>query len=477
MIRAGDQILCAGGFADEHAASVVALQDRIQVIDLGIHLIRRNHIGGVNQHQLIPIALHQAQDILGYDAFRNAGSQQAVNADDILHPVHLLHFLRHVPDVLLAYVAVYQQQVSSRHVEGGFQLFVGDNRGQLLGHDLAHIIVDIHVPIAVEGGNNHDQQDHGQHLIVLHHKPSDAAHIRQQRLVAGLFNRAVHKPDDAWQQHHRAQHAHHHTLAHHDAQIPAQGEAHEADADEASHRGQAGAQNRGESQVNGFRHGLILILKMGFLLLVAVPQEDGIIQRHAQLQHGGHGLGDVADLAQEVVAAHVPQDTDTDAQQEDDRQQEGIHGDHQHHRAQGHGNTHIDGFLFLHHLLGIRYDSGQATDKALFSGDSPYLLDGFHGLFRRGTLIEEHGAQHAVAPAEHLPDVLRDDLQRKHSLRHRGIADDGIHMGDLLQGVFHVRLLGDAHALRHQQGEGPLAKVLQQDFLPLNRFQILRQVV
>ena len=50
-------------------------------------------------------------------------------------------------------------------------------------------------------------------------------------------------------------------------------------------------------------------------------------------------------------------------------------------------------------------------------------------------------------------------------------------MGDLLQGVFHVRLLGDAHALRHQQGEGPLAKVLQQDFLPLNRFQILRQVV
>ena len=50
-------------------------------------------------------------------------------------------------------------------------------------------------------------------------------------------------------------------------------------------------------------------------------------------------------------------------------------------------------------------------------------------------------------------------------------------MWNLLQSVFHVRLLRNAHALRHQQGKGSLAKVFQQNFLPLDCFQILRQVV
>ena len=477
MIRAGDQILRAGGFADQHAAGIIFLQDLVQGIDLRVDLVRRDHVSGINQHHLVPIALDQGQHILRDNALRNPRAQQAVDADDVFHAVHLLHLVRHVLDVLLGDVTVHQQQMGCRHIKGGFQLFVGDHRGQFLGHDLAHIIVDTHVPVPVESGNDHDQQDHGQHLVMLHHEPSDAAHIRQQGLMAGFLDSAIQQSDDAGQQHHRAQHAHHDTLTHDNAQIAAQGEAHEADADEARHRGQAGAQDRGEGQVDGFRHGLVLVLKVGFLLLVAVPQEDGVIQRDAQLQHRGHSLGDIADFSEKIVAAHVPQDADADAQQEDNRQQEGIQRDHQHYRAQGYRDAHINGFLLLHHLLGVGYDGGQAADEAFLSGNFPHFLDGFHGFFGGRSLVEENSAQHAVSPIEQFSNVLRDNLQRKQPLRHGSVSDDGIHMWNLLQSVFHVRLLRNAHALRHQQGKGSLAKVFQQNFLPLDCFQILRQVV
>ena len=50
-------------------------------------------------------------------------------------------------------------------------------------------------------------------------------------------------------------------------------------------------------------------------------------------------------------------------------------------------------------------------------------------------------------------------------------------MGDFFQRVFHIGLFGDAHALRDQQGKGPFAKILKQDFLTLHRLQVLRQVI
>ena len=208
-----------------------------------------------------------------------------------------------------------------------------------------------------------------------------------------------------------------------------------------------------------------------------MPKEDGIVQRHAQLQHSGHRLGDIADLPQEEVAAHVPQDGHADAAQKDQRQQEAVHGDHQHDRAKRHRNAHINRFLILDQLPGVRNHGAQAGHEALFPGRLPHFADGFHGFLGGGAFIEEHGRQHAVAPLEHLADMLRDDFRRKQTLRDRGIADHAVHMGDFLQRVLHVGLLPEAHPLRHQQGKRPLAEILKQDLLPLHRFQILGQVI
>ena len=176
--------------------------------------------------------------------------------------------------------------------------------------------------------------------------------------MRGLFDRAVQQADHTGKQHHCAQQTHDHALTHDDAQVLAQGKAHEADGNEARDGGQAGAQNGSKGQVNCFRHGFVFVCNQRFLFLVAVPQEDGVVQRHAQLQHGGHGLSNIADLAQEVITSHIPQDAYTDAGQEDQRQQEAVHGDHQHHSAKRHGNTHVNPFLLFHQLLCIRDNRG-----------------------------------------------------------------------------------------------------------------------
>ena len=50
-------------------------------------------------------------------------------------------------------------------------------------------------------------------------------------------------------------------------------------------------------------------------------------------------------------------------------------------------------------------------------------------------------------------------------------------MRNLLDGILHVRLFPDRHALRNQQGKSALAEILQQDLLALHGFQVLRQII
>ena len=229
--------------------------------------------------------------------------------------------------------------------------------------------------------------------------------------------------------------------------------------------------------MDGAGHGFVPILRQGFLFLIAVPQENGIIQGDAQLQHGGHGLGDVADFPEEVIGAHVVQDGNADAAQENQRQQERIHGERQHQGAQRHGDAHIDGFLILHQLLGIRHHGGQAGHEAPFSRHGPHPPDGLHGFLGGGTRIKKHGGQHAAAPLEQLPVVGGNDVQRQRALGDGGVADHGFHVGDFPDGVFHFLLRFEGHALRDQQGESALPEILQQNFLPLHRFQLLGQII
>ena len=217
MVRAGDQILGAGGLADKHAALIVLLQDAVQRVDLRVDLVGGDDIRGVDQHQLIAVSLDQPQGLRGQDALRDVRAQQAVDAVHAGDPVHLLHFGGHAAHLRLGDVGIHQQQMGGGRAEGLLQLPVGHHGGQILRHDPAHVIVDVHMAVAVEGGDAQQRQHHGQNPVMLGHEAPDAAHIRQQRPVAGLFDGAVQQPDHAGQQDNRPQQAQHDALAHHDA--------------------------------------------------------------------------------------------------------------------------------------------------------------------------------------------------------------------------------------------------------------------
>ena len=477
MVCAGDQILGAWSFADEHAALVVFFQDVVERIDLRVDFVGGDDILRVDQHQLIAVSLDQFQHILRQDVLGNIRAKQAVDAVHAGNAVHLLHFCGHAAYIRLRDVGIDQQQMRGGRVEGLLQLLIGHDRRQVLRHYPAHVIVDIHMTVAIESRDAEQHQKHSQHSVMSGDKTPDAAHIRQQRPVTGLFDCAVQQPDHAGQQYNRSQQSQHNAFAHHNAKVFAQGKAHETNGDKAGDGRQTRPENRGEGQMNGFGHRLIPVLCQCLLLLVAVPQEDGIVQRDSQLQDSSHCLGDIADLTQEEVRAHVPQDGYADAQQKDQREQEGIHRDHQDQSAQRNGDGDIGGFLGFHQFLGVGDDGGQSADKTLFTSHFPHLLDGFHGGLRGGTLIEEDGGQHTVTAAEFAAKILRNDLQRELSPGEGSIPDDGIHVGNLPDGILHVSLFPDVHSLGDQQGKRAFAEILQQDLLTFYGLQVLRQVI
>ncbi len=41
------------------------------------------------------------------------------------------------------------------------------------------------------------------------------------------------------------------------------------------------------------------------ILLVAVPQEDGVVHGNAQLQHRAQGFGNIGYLSKEIVGSHI----------------------------------------------------------------------------------------------------------------------------------------------------------------------------
>ena len=477
MVGAGNEVFRAGRFADEHPAIVVLFEDFVQLINLPIHRVGGNNVFRGNQHQLVFVALEFAEDFVRHDAFGNTRAQQRVNRQHLLHAIDFRHFVRHSDDVLLRHVRIDQHKVVRGHVKGFGQLRVRLHAFQLLRQAGGHVVILADVVVAVECRDAQHNQDDEQHLVVLRDELADARNAGQQRLVRGLFQRAVKDADDAGQQDDRAQYAEDNALAHHDAEVTAEREAHEADGDEARDRRQAAADDGGNGLADSACHRFVLV-RIGLLLfLVAVPQKDGIVQRHAQLQHGGDCFGDVGNLTEEVVRAHVPQNAHADAQQEDKRQEDGVHCQHQHDAAQRNGDGDVDGFLILHQLLGIGHNRRQTGHEALLPRNFADLRNGFHRPFRRRRIIEEHRHQPRVALLEDVPVFVRQNLGRNRALGDGRIADDRIHMRHVADGVLQRLLVGFAHPFRDAQGERALAELFHQDVLPLDRVKVFRQII
>ena len=229
--------------------------------------------------------------------------------------------------------------------------------------------------------------------------------------------------------------------------------------------------------MDGLGHGLVFILNVRALLIVAVPQEDGIVHRHGQLQHGGQRLGDVGNLAQEVVAAQVDHNADADAGQEDQRRQPAVQQDHHGQARAGHSQRYIDGLFLLTQILQIGHQRGHARDKALLAGQGADLADGVHGHVRRGGAVKKHRQHRCVSVVKLVIYLFRQDLQGHAQVGQAVIPDRRVHMLDRLNPFSQRRHILRGHILHHDQGESALAEIGKQFVLADDRIHVLGQIV
>ena len=102
-----------------------------------------------------------------------------------------------------------------------------------------------------------------------------------------------------------ADHAEDDSLCHYYAEVAPEGEGHKAESRKARDRCDRAADDRGERFVYRSRHCLISVFGMFTLLVVAVPEEYGIVHRYGKLEHRGQRFCYIGDLAEEIVRSEV----------------------------------------------------------------------------------------------------------------------------------------------------------------------------
>ena len=409
VIRGLDHVLQAGRLADEHARGVVALEDGAQAADLFVYGVAGGGVLGVDEQQLPAVALQNALDAVGQDLLRDAGADHRLKPQHIFHAVHLLHLVYHALDGLGGEVGVHQHHVGGGDVEILLQLGVGDDIVHILRQALSHVVIDLVAGlfIAIEGGSDEQGEDHQKHGEDLYQLLGEAPHIGDDGAVLRLLQGLIQHKDHRRQHGDAAQHAQQHALGHDDAQIPTQREAHEAQGDEAGNGGHGAADDAGESGVDGGGHGVLFAFTKRQLLVVAVPEEDGVVHGDGQLQHGGQRLGDVGNLAQEEVGAQIQQDHGADGGQEHEGDQPAVQKQQHGHARQRYGQRHIDRLLLLAQVFQVDYQSRHAGHEALLAADAADLRHGVHGDILRGAGVEEHGHHGGMVGVEGLVDLLR----------------------------------------------------------------------
>ena len=114
VVRGLDHVLHAGGLADEEARGVIALEDGVQPVHLGVDAVAGHLVLRVDEQELPFAAPQRPRDLLRQEFRRDAGARHALQAQDVLHALHLLHLPDHGVDRLGRELRVHQD-----HVGGG----------------------------------------------------------------------------------------------------------------------------------------------------------------------------------------------------------------------------------------------------------------------------------------------------------------------------------------------------------------------
>ena len=146
-----------------------------------------------------------------------------------------------------------------------------------------------------------------------------------------FFQRFIKDHDHGRQNRNAADHAKDNTFHHNDTQVKTEGKAHKAKSQETCDSGDGAADHGFNGSGDGFCHGFVMIIRQSFqLFLIAVPQKNGVIHGHAQLQDRAQCFGEVGYFSGENVASQVIENGHADACKKQHGNQEGFHGQGQH---------------------------------------------------------------------------------------------------------------------------------------------------
>ena len=273
------------------------MEDCIHGVQLGRHRVCGRGIAGIDHHQLPALLAEHVLEVLRDEEVRNAHAQHLVeghhggDAGDLLHPALQL------PHVGGAEVVPEDHEMTGRHIEIVLQLLVADDGRKVPGQGFVQLVVDVRVALGVDRREKQQHCQHHQGDLVPEDEGVDLIEGGNQGLVLVLSDLLVEYQHQGRQDQDHRRHPQDHALGHDDADVPSQGQPHEAQGQEARDGGHAAAGEGAESGDDGLGHGVPLVVIALPLLLVAVVEEDGVVHGHAQLQHGGDGFGDVGNLA------------------------------------------------------------------------------------------------------------------------------------------------------------------------------------
>ena len=414
MICGFDHVLHAGGFADQHTVGIVLFENGVELIELCVHVVAGHGVFGVDQQQLPAVGFENTGERFGDHFLGNGGIQEGFKSQHIFHAVHIVHFLNHGVNVLGTGRGVHQQHMRGGDVELVAQLGVGDDVLDVLRQAAAHVVVNLVVGLGIAVIERRDQQDeyneeNGEHL---HNTARELRHVGYEGLVLGLLQRLVEHENHGGQHGDAADDAQRHALGHDQTQIHAQRKAHEAQRRKTGDCRNRAAYDADHCFMYGDGHSLEVVGGLFTLLVVAVPQENGVVHRDGQLEHGGQRLGDIGDLAEEVVRSEIDQDRNADVGQKHERHQPAVKEDYHGRAGQYDGDGDVDRLFLLAQILQICDQRGHTAHEYLLAGNGADLADRVHGHVGGGGAVKEHGHQRRVAVVELVVDLVRQHFHR-----------------------------------------------------------------
>ena len=201
--------------------------------------------------------------------------------------------------------------------------------------------------------------------------------------MLGFFNRFIKDKNHCRKDCYTAKHSNDNTFCHNNTKITTKCKCHNTKSYKSCYCGDRTSYNGFECIRNRMSHRTVLISReTALVLFVAIQQENGVIHRNTQLQHGGQCFGDVADLAQQDVGAEVVRDGEQQPQHEQQRGDGAFQREEQHQQAGTHGDQDVE-----RHFL---------VDQQRFD-----LADGVHRLVAGAGCVEADDEHGGIVLAEH----------------------------------------------------------------------------